>query len=50
MLFRSKDKDGNYRQLHTKEAAECIDYTVLADYCQNYTLAKNQNLIKHNQK
>ncbi len=42
--FKRKDKDGNYRQLHTKEAAECIDYTVLADYRQNYTPAKNQGV------
>ena len=37
MLFRS-------RQLHTKEAAECIDYTVLPDYRQHYTPAKNQGV------
>ena len=42
--FKRKDKDGNYRQLHTKEASECIDYTVLADYRQNYTPAKNQGV------
>ena len=29
--YKRKDKDGNYRQLHTKEAAEAIDYTVLDD-------------------
>lgn len=42
--FKRKDKDGNYRQLHTKEAAECIDYTVLPDYRQHYTPAKNQGI------
>ena len=42
--FKRKDKDGNYRQLHTKEAAECIDYTVLPDYRQHYTPAKNQGV------
>ena len=42
--FKRKDKDGNYRQLHTKEAAECIDYTVQADYRQHYTPAKNQGV------
>lgn len=26
--FKRKDKNGNYRELHTKEAAECIDYHV----------------------
>ena len=40
----ARDKDGNYRQLHTKEAAECIDYTVLPDYRQHYTPAKNQRV------
>lgn len=30
------DKDGNPRQLHTREAAESIDYTVLADYRTQY--------------
>ena len=42
--FKRKDKDGNYRQLHTKEAAECIDYNVQADYRQHYTPAKNQGV------
>ena len=42
--FKRKDKDGNYRQLHTKEAAECIDYTVLENYRQEYTPAKNQGV------
>lgn len=42
--FKRKDKDGNYRQLHTKEAAECIDYTVSPDYRQHYTPAKNQGV------
>lgn len=39
--FKRKDKDGNYRELHTKEAAECIDYTVQEDYRTNYTPTKN---------
>ena len=42
--FKRKDKDGNYRQLHTKEAAECIDYTVQADYRQHYTPMKNEGV------
>ena len=42
--YKRKDKDGNYRQLHTKEAAECIDYTVQADYRQHYTPMKNEGV------
>lgn len=42
--FKRKDKDGNYRELHTKEAAECIDYTVLSNYRQEYVPAKNQGV------
>ena len=34
--FKRQDKNGNYRQLHTKEAAECIDYTVYPDYKTQY--------------
>ena len=34
--FKRKDKDGNYRQLHTREAAESIDYHVLSDYRTHY--------------
>lgn len=40
--YKRKDKDGNYRQLHTKEAAEAIDYTVLDDYRTDYTPVKNE--------
>lgn len=40
--FKRKDKDGNYRQLHTEEAAEAIDYTVYDDYRTQYTPCKNQ--------
>lgn len=42
--FKRKDKDGNYRQLHTKEAAECIDYTVLENYRQEYVPTQNQGV------
>lgn len=42
--FKRKDKDGNYRELHTKEAAECIDYTVLSNYRQEYVPTKNQGV------
>ena len=40
--FKRKDKDGNYRELHTEEAAEAIDYTVFDDYRAQYTPCKNQ--------
>lgn len=40
--FKRKDKDGNYRELHTEEAAEAIDYTVFDDYRTQYTPCKNQ--------
>ena len=40
--YDRRDKDGNLRQLHTKEAAESIDYTVYADYQTHYTPKKNE--------
>lgn len=40
--FKRKDKDGNYRELHTKEAAESIDYTVLPNYRTEYKPTKNE--------
>lgn len=40
--FKRKDKDGNYRQLHTREAAEAIDYTVLPDYRTHYQPKTNE--------
>lgn len=43
--YGRRDKDGNLRQLHTKEAAESIDYTVLDDYRQQYTPAKNEGQL-----
>lgn len=42
--FKRKDKDGNYRQLHTKEAAECINYTVENNYRTGYVPVKNQGI------
>jgi mannose-6-phosphate isomerase len=35
--FKRRDKDGNYRELHTELAAESIDYNVHDDYCVKYT-------------
>lgn len=43
--FKRKDKDGNYRQLHTQEASESIDYTVLKDYRTSYTPQKNEGQL-----
>lgn len=40
--YKRKDKNGNYRELHTKEAAEAIDYIVLDDYRTEYTPVKNE--------
>ena len=40
--FKRKDKEGNYRELHTKEAAECIDYTVYSDYRTQYEARQNE--------
>lgn len=42
--FKRKDKDGNYRQLHTKEAAESIDYHVQGDYQTHYAAKKNEGM------
>lgn len=43
--FKRKDKDGNYRQLHTQEASESINYTVLKDYRTQYTPQKNESQL-----
>lgn len=43
--FKRKDKDGNYRQLHTQEASESIDYTVLPDYRTRYEARKNEGKL-----
>lgn len=40
--FKRKDKNGNYRQLHVKEAAESIDYTVKEDYRTYYEHKVNE--------
>ena len=39
--FGRRDKNGNLRQLHTREAAESIDYTVLPNYRTLYRPLKN---------
>ena len=40
--FKRKDKQGNYRELHTELAAESINYDVLPDYRTRYDLPLNQ--------
>lgn len=42
--FKRKDKNGNYRELHTKQAAECINYNVESNYRTDYTPVKNQGV------
>lgn len=42
--YKRKDKDGNYRELHTEKAAESIDYTVLPDYRTIYEPTKNEGV------
>lgn len=43
--FKRKDNNGNYRQLHTKEAAECIDYHIENNYRTDYVPQKNKGVI-----
>ena len=42
--YKRKDKNGNYRELHTKEAAESIDYTVLPNYRAGYEPQKDEGV------
>ena len=42
--FRRRDKDGNYRELHTEKAADSIDYMVPNDCRPPYTMVKNQGV------
>ena len=42
--FKRKDKNGNYRELHTELAAESIDYTVLPNYRAEYERTKNEGV------
>lgn len=42
--FKRKDKDGNYRELHIKEAAESINYHVEKNYRTNYTAQPNRGI------
>lgn len=42
--FKRKDKNGNYRELHTEQAAECIDYHVESDYRTHYREEKDRGV------
>ena len=42
--YKRKDKNGNYRELHTKEAAESIDYMVLPNYRAGYEPKQNEGV------
>lgn len=42
--FKRKDKNGNCRELHTEQAAECIDYSVEQDYRTDYVPVKDQGV------
>lgn len=42
--FHRQQKDGSYRELHTKQASEAIDYTVESDYRTQYRPVKNQGV------
>lgn len=42
--FKRKDKDGNYRELHTQQAAECINYEVLPDYRTHYEPKQDESV------
>lgn len=40
--FKRKDKNGHYRELHTAQAKQCIDFTVLPDYQTHYIPKKDE--------
>jgi len=42
--FNRRDKNGNLRQLHVKEASECIDYTVLDNYRTDYVPQRDRGI------
>ena len=42
--FNRRDSEGHYRELHTQEAEESIDFAVLPDYRTHYTLTKNERV------
>ena len=42
--FKRRDANGNFRELHTQQAAESINYAVLPDYRTHYQPRKNQRV------
>ena len=42
--FKRKDKNGNYRELHTQKASESINFQVQEDYRTHYTPKKNEGV------
>lgn len=42
--FKRKDKNGNYRELHTRLAAESIDYHVQDNYRTQYVMTPDQGV------
>lgn len=42
--FKRRDKNGNFRQLHTEQAAQGIDYTVLPSYQTQYQLQTDRSV------
>ncbi len=42
--FHRKDSNGNYRELHTQQAAAAIDYHVESDYRTEYRQRKNEGV------
>ncbi|MBP5387995.1 MAG: class I mannose-6-phosphate isomerase [Prevotella sp.] len=42
--FKRKDKNGNYRELHTQQASESINYQIQEDYRTHYTPKKNEGV------
>ena len=42
--FKRKDKNGNYRELHTQLASESIDYSVHDNYRVDYECLKNEGV------
>lgn len=42
--YKRKDKNGNYRELHTQLASESIDYTVQPNYRTEYEPRKNEGI------
>lgn len=42
--YKRKDKDGNYRQLHTREAMECIDYSISSNNRTAYEKQENKSV------